>query len=72
MGGRIDTGQPLPELPPLTADGGSLYGISGSLSGRTPVGPFVLSVGYVTGDSWQVQFALGRPISEGSILDEIR
>jgi hypothetical protein len=72
MGGRIDTGQPVPELPPLTGDGGALYGIAGSLSGRTPVGPFVLSLGYVTDDSWQVQFALGRPISEGSILDEIR
>jgi len=23
-------------------------------------------------DSWQIQFGLGRPIPEGSILDEIR
>jgi outer membrane protein assembly factor BamA len=61
MGSRIDN-----------VDDGTLYGIAGSLGGRTPVGPFVLSVGYVDNGSWQVQFALGRPIPEGSILDEIR
>lgn len=72
MGGRVDVGQPLPELPPFPADGGALYGLAASLSGRTPVGPFVLSLGYVTEDSWQIQFALGRPITEGSILDDIR
>lgn len=34
MGGRVDAGETLvPELPPLTGDGGSLYGIAGSLSG---------------------------------------
>jgi outer membrane protein assembly factor BamA len=72
MGGRIDVGQPVPELPPLGADGGALYGISGNLAGRTPVGPFILSLGYVSDSSWQLQFALGRPITEGSILDDIR
>ncbi|MCK6371047.1 MAG: patatin-like phospholipase family protein, partial [Gammaproteobacteria bacterium] len=51
---------------------GTLYGIAGSLGGATPIGPFLLSLGYVDNDSWQLQFALGRPISEGSILDETR
>lgn len=50
---------------------GTLYGIAGSLNGRTPVGPFILSLGYVDGDSetWELQFTLGRPIPEGSALD---
>ena len=48
-----------------------LYGISGSLNGRTPVGPFMLSLGYVTNDSWELQFSLGRPLPEGSALDKI-
>jgi NTE family protein len=50
---------------------GTLYGIAGSVNGRTPIGPFILSLGYVTNDSWEVQFTLGRPIPEGSALDEI-
>ncbi|MBL8224203.1 MAG: patatin-like phospholipase family protein [Chromatiales bacterium] len=73
MGGRIDVGeQPVPGFSPLTADGGTLYGISGNLSGRTPIGSFILSLGYVSNDSWQLQFAVGRPITEGSILDDVR
>lgn len=48
-----------------------LYGISGSLNGRTPVGPFILSLGYVSNDSWELQFSLGRPLPEGSALDKI-
>ena len=48
-----------------------LYGISGSINGRTPVGPFILSLGYVTNDSWELQFSLGRPLPEGSALDKI-
>lgn len=51
---------------------GALYGVSGSLGGRTPVGPFILSLGYVDNGSLQLQLAIGRPIAEGSILDEIR
>ena len=50
---------------------GTLYGIAASLNGRTPVGPFILSVGYVSNDSWELQFTLGRPLPEGSSLDEI-
>ncbi|MCC6297048.1 MAG: BamA/TamA family outer membrane protein [Pseudomonadales bacterium] len=61
MGERIDGEQD-----------GTLYGIAGSLGGATPIGPFILSLGYVDNDSWQLQFALGRPISEGSVLDELR
>jgi NTE family protein len=55
----------------LLGNEGTLYGIAGSLNGRTPVGPFILSVGYVDNDSWELQFTLGRPIPEGSALDAI-
>jgi NTE family protein len=60
MGGRWDG-----------VNGETLYGISGSLNGRTPIGPFVLSLGYVDNGSWELQFTLGRPLPEGSALDEI-
>jgi NTE family protein len=49
-----------------------LYGIAGSLNGRSPIGPFILSLGYVTNDSWELQFSLGRPVPEGSALDKIQ
>jgi outer membrane protein assembly factor BamA len=49
-----------------------LYGLSGSIGGRTPVGPFLFSLGYVDGGDWQVQFTLGRPVAEGSLFDEIQ
>jgi outer membrane protein assembly factor BamA len=71
-GVRLQAGRMGDRLDSFAADSGTLYGVSGSLSGRTPVGPFILSLGYVADDSWQLQFALGRPIPEGSILDEIR
>ncbi|MEO7385456.1 MAG: BamA/TamA family outer membrane protein, partial [Gammaproteobacteria bacterium] len=61
MGDRIDN-----------VTDGALNGVSGSLGGSSPVGPFVLSLGYVDNGSWQLQLALGRPLAEGSILDEIR
>ena len=54
-----------------TLDGETLLGLSGSVSARTPVGPFVLSLGYVDNGSWELQFTLGRPLSEGSMLDEL-
>ena len=38
--------------------------------GRTPVGPFLLSLGFVDNGSWQLQFTRGRPVAEGSLLDE--
>jgi hypothetical protein len=49
-----------------------LYGLSGSLGGRTPVGPFMFSLGYVDGGEWQLQFTLGRPVAEGSLFDEVQ
>jgi NTE family protein len=52
-------------------DSGTLYGISGSLTGRTPLGPFLLSLGYVIDEALRLQFTIGRPISEGSILDTL-
>jgi NTE family protein len=52
-------------------DDGTLYGISGSVSGRTPIGPFSLSLGFVDNGSRLLQFTIGRPVAEGSILDEI-
>jgi len=35
-------------------------------------GPFLLSLGWVDNDSFQLQFALGRPVPEGSMLDDVR
>ena len=49
-----------------------LYGLSGSIGGRTPVGPFLFSLGYVDGGEWQLQFTLGRPVAEGSLFDEVQ
>ncbi|MCC7256752.1 MAG: patatin-like phospholipase family protein [Gammaproteobacteria bacterium] len=63
MGERIDA---------AVVDDGTLYGIAGSLGGRTPIGPFIISLGIVDNSEWQLQFAVGRPIAEGSIFDEIR
>jgi NTE family protein len=60
MRGRVDG---------LPAD--TLYGLAGSVAGRTAVGPFVLSLGWVNDGSWQVQFSIGRPVSEGTLLDDL-
>ncbi|MCE7904023.1 MAG: hypothetical protein DYH20_15695 [Gammaproteobacteria bacterium PRO9] len=49
-----------------------LRGIAATLSGRSPVGPILISLGYVNSGSWQLQFAVGRPIVEGSLLDTIQ
>ncbi len=49
----------------------SRYGIAGSLNGSTPVGPFILSLGYVNTNAWELQFTIGRPVPEGSALDAI-
>jgi outer membrane protein assembly factor BamA len=53
-------------------DEGALYGVSASIGGRTPLGPFLVSLGWVDNASWQLQLGIGRPLAEGSILDEIR
>ena len=49
-----------------------LYGLSGTIGGRTPVGPFLFSIGYVDGGEWRAQFTLGRPVAEGSLFDEVQ
>ena len=48
---------------------GELYGISGSLGGRTPLGTVTLGVGKATG-SWSAWLTLGTPVGSGSILDQ--
>ena len=58
VGGRIDD-----------VDDGTIFGAAISLSGRTPVGPFLVSLGGTSNGFWELQFAFGRPIREGSILD---
>ena len=55
----------------LIADSGTLYGISGSLTGVTPLGPFLVSLGWVVDRTVRLQFAVGRPVREGSILDSL-
>ena len=61
MRGRVDN------LPAET-----LYGLAGTVAGRTPVGPFTLSLGWVNDGSWQLQFSVGRPVSEGTLLDDLQ
>ena len=61
MRGRVDS---------LPAD--TLYGIAGTLGGRTPVGPFLFSIGWVNDGSWQLQFSIGRPVAEGSLFDDLQ
>ncbi|HET6564958.1 MAG TPA: patatin-like phospholipase family protein [Xanthomonadales bacterium] len=56
---------------PLLENSDTRYGISGSLNGSTPVGPFILSLGYVDDGSLDLQFTIGRPVPEGSALDAI-
>jgi len=31
---------------------------------------FILSLGYVNNDSWALQFAIGAPMPEGTVLDQ--
>jgi len=60
-------GQPIDD-----SEDGAVYGIAGNLGANTPLGPILLSLGYVDNGSWGLQLAIGRPIAEGSILDEVR
>jgi NTE family protein len=50
----------------------TMYGLAGSIGGRTPLGPFLFSLGFVDGGSWQLQFTIGRPIEEGSLFDQVQ
>ena len=52
-------------------DDGTILGASVSLAARTPIGPLLLSVGVADNDSFQLQFAIGRPIAEGTLLDRL-
>jgi NTE family protein len=47
---------------------GELYGISGYIGGRTPVGTLTIGVGKATG-AWAGWVTLGTPVGSGSILD---
>jgi NTE family protein len=47
---------------------GELYGISGYIGGRTPIGTLTLGVGKATG-AWAAWVTLGTPVGSGSILD---
>ena len=47
---------------------GELYGISGYLGGRTPLGTLTVGVGKATG-AWAGWVTLGTPVGSGSILD---
>jgi hypothetical protein len=51
---------------------GTLHGAAENLGGRTPLGPFLLSLGWVDNGSVELQLSLGRPVAEGSIIDGIR
>ena len=67
---RFDVGRMADRIDDVDDD--VLRGIAATLSGRSPVGPILISLGYVNSGSWQLQFAVGRPIVEGSLLDTIQ
>ena len=48
---------------------GVFYGAAAELSGSTPIGNFTLSLGATTHGFWLLQFGLGRPLEESTILD---
>lgn len=51
---------------------GAIYGAALSFGGRTPLGPFLISAGGTDDASFELQFSLGMPITEGSIVDDVR
>ena len=53
-------------------DEGTLFGVSLALGARTPFGPFLLTLGAADNGRTQLQFALGRPIPEGTLLDRLQ
>ena len=69
-GVRVQAAQMRGRVDGLPAD--TLYGIAGTLGGRTPAGPFLFSIGWVNDGSWQLQFSIGRPVSEGSLFDDLQ
>ena len=69
-GVRLQAAQMRGRVDGVTAN--TLYGLAGTIGGRTPAGPFLLSIGWVNDGSWQLQFSVGRPVSEGTVLDELQ
>ncbi len=51
---------------------GAVHGASLTLGGRTPLGPLWFSLGATDQGSWELHFALGRPIEEGTIFDRVQ
>lgn len=53
-------------------DDGSLYGIATPLGGNAPIGPFLLSLAYISGeDICRLQLSLGRHLQESTLLNDI-
>ncbi len=52
-------------------DEGTVLGASLTVGARTLAGPLLLSLGAADNDSVTLHFSLGRPISEGSMLDQL-
>jgi hypothetical protein len=52
-------------------DDGTLYGVSVVIGARTAFGPLLLAFGAADNGRTQLQFALGRPIPEGTLLDRL-
>jgi len=52
-------------------DEGTILGASIALGARTPIGPLLMTLGAADNDSFQFQFAIGRPIAEGTLLDRL-
>jgi NTE family protein len=62
QGGRVfDRVDPVPD--------GTLYGVSGYIGGRTPIGTLTIGVGKAT-SSWSMWVTLGTPVGSGSILNQ--
>ena len=51
---------------------GVLYSGALLLGGRTPLGPVTLSLAGTSQGDWQLNFNLGRPIQERTIMDPVR
>jgi len=69
-GVRVQAAQMRGRVDGLPAE--TLYGLAGTVAGRTPAGPFVFSIGWVNDGSWQFQFSIGRPVAEGALLDDLQ
>jgi NTE family protein len=67
---RLQAGRMGERLDPVSE--GTAYGAAVNLSARTPLGPLQFSIGGADNGNWDLQWSLGRPISEGTILDARR